>query len=519
VDPATGAPWLAMEFLRGEDLASLIRRAGALPAPTALAILEQICHAAGAAHAAGVVHRDLKPENIFVAESKRTGVAYMVKVLDFGIAKVSAEALTAQTAAVGSPLWMAPEQTALGGIVGPQTDVWAIGLIAFHLLTGRFFWRAAEEKGTTLAHLLREIVLDPMPAASQRGREVGKASALPPGFDAWFARSTDRTATARFSDATAQFRALRALYDGTGAALAPGELAPATLPAPPLEPRAPTVGAPKPAPGVSTTAAVSRMDRLGKSPSGRPVAGGSGSRRRWLLPGGAAVVAIATGIVGVAFVGGAPSPPSLASATDLLSAPDVGTDSESSPLATGAAPESSAPCPTGMAVLPGGTFSMGDRHDTVTVQPFCMDVTEVTTSAFGSCVAAFECSEPSAYEPDASAWAQACNWKRPGAALHPINCVTWAQASAYCKWANKRLPTEEEWEWAARSAGEGRVYPWGEGPPSAELVNACGPECVTWVKTSVRQDGQRWQAMYPHDDGCRRRRRSGRSRAGPRHKG
>jgi serine/threonine protein kinase len=221
VDRATGVPWLAMELLRGEDLASALKRRGPLAAATTLEILEQLAHAVGAAHAAGIVHRDLKPENIFLAETKRTGARLMVKVLDFGIAKVVEEARTMHTAAVGSPLWMAPEQTARGGQILPQTDIWAIGLIAFHTLTGRFFWRGAEQEGTTMAQLLREIVIDPLPLASQRARELGMAAALPHGFDGWFAHATDRSPPGRFADAAGQFQALKALFEYGATAPAP----------------------------------------------------------------------------------------------------------------------------------------------------------------------------------------------------------------------------------------------------------------------------------------------------------
>ncbi len=226
VDQASGAPWLAMELLRGEDLASLVRRTGPLPAASMLEIVEQLCHAVGAAHRASIVHRDLKPENVFIAETRRTGTSCMVKVLDFGIAKVVAEARATDTAAIGSPMWMAPEQTARGGFVGPPTDVWSIALIVFHLLTARFFWRAAEDPQATVGQLLREIALDPMPPASRRAAEMGLAAALPPGFDAWFARSTDRSPSARFPDAGAQWQALEAL--GAGSAVGLALTAPAT---------------------------------------------------------------------------------------------------------------------------------------------------------------------------------------------------------------------------------------------------------------------------------------------------
>jgi serine/threonine protein kinase len=301
VDRSSGVPWLAMELLRGEDLASLVQRVGALPVPAARQILEQLCHAVGAAHAAGIVHRDLKPENVFIAEAKRTGSKFMVKVLDFGIAKVVAEAKTTQTAAVGSPMWMAPEQTARGGVIGPQTDVWAIGLIAFHLLTGRFYWRSAEEETATVAQLLREIVMDPMPSASGRAKEVGEV-VLPLGFDAWFERSTDRSPRQRFANASEQFDALGALFNSATTMDAPSHVqaSPTFLQAPlQATPLAPTVSDPElrdlsPIPnrgqraGVSTTVPVSGDDL--------PVAMSPSHSRRWAVP---LMVASAAAIIGL----------------------------------------------------------------------------------------------------------------------------------------------------------------------------------------------------------------------------
>ena len=281
LDRATGTPYIAMELLRGEDLASLLLRGGALPPGEALEIVAQLCHAVGAAHVAGIVHRDLKPENLFIAATRRMGGARMVKVLDFGIAKLVAEAKTAHTAALGTPMWMAPEQTAAGGTVGPQADVWAIGLIVFRVLTGRFFWLAAEREGSTLAQLLRETVMEPIPLASHRAGELGLPPALLPlGFDGWLARSLDRTPGARFADANAQLEALRGFLDPNAPGLERTSLAmpvgPSSVAADALAPtqsdgRVP-VAAPLPAPGVqpagaSTTGAVTADDDRGRAPA------------------------------------------------------------------------------------------------------------------------------------------------------------------------------------------------------------------------------------------------------------
>jgi formylglycine-generating enzyme required for sulfatase activity len=154
-------------------------------------------------------------------------------------------------------------------------------------------------------------------------------------------------------------------------------------------------------------------------------------------------------------------------------------------------------CSAGMAALPGGKYTMGERYDTVRVQAFCMDVTEVTVAAYTECVTANACTAPNPYRGD-MATERACNWQRPGTETHPVNCVDWGQATSYCGWAGKRLPTEEEWEWGARGASEGRRYPWGNDSPAADRVNACGTECVLWSKTYGGEDKQ---AMYQADDG------------------
>jgi len=247
VDEERGYPWLAMELLKGRDLSQRITGGGALSPTETRQVMEQVFHAVSAAHRAGIVHRDLKPENIFLAELNRVGVAFTVKVLDFGIAKILADVKSSSTDAVGSPIWMAPEQSTANGNIGPHTDVWAIGLIAFHLLTGRYYWPAAENDDASLATLLREIVLEPLPLASARARDCG--AVLPPSFDAWFARCVAREPAERFSDATeagAAFASMiRALEDPQPA---PATEPVAALATAPLVEAIDLVEAPPPAP-------------------------------------------------------------------------------------------------------------------------------------------------------------------------------------------------------------------------------------------------------------------------------
>ena len=118
-----------------------------------------------------------------------------------------------------------------------------------------------------------------------------------------------------------------------------------------------------------------------------------------------------------------------------------------------------------MLAIPAGTFRMGanDVGDdakpvhAVSVAAFCMDPTEVTVAAYKGCTS---CSAPST--------SGACTWGVAGRDNHPINCVDWNQATAFCSAVGKRLPTEEEWEYAARGTPAWK-FPWGNTPPSNQL--------------------------------------------------
>jgi serine/threonine protein kinase len=171
-------------------------------------ILEQIAHALAAAHDVDVVHRDLKPDNVFLATARTAGASFMVKILDFGLAKV-VSASPQNTAAIGSPLWMAPEQMQVDALLSPATDVWAYGLIAFRLFTGRFYWQRIDG---SVAVWMKEAVLDPMPPASERAKEQG--ASLPPGFDAWFAKAVARDPGERFQHGRDAWQSLSDLLFG-----------------------------------------------------------------------------------------------------------------------------------------------------------------------------------------------------------------------------------------------------------------------------------------------------------------
>ncbi|HEY5925228.1 MAG TPA: serine/threonine-protein kinase, partial [Kofleriaceae bacterium] len=128
-------PCLITELLHGEDLQVHLDRVGKLSVADAIPIARQLCRGVAAAHAVGVVHRDLKPSNVFLCQREGTP---LVKVFDFGVAKIEAdEKLTHTGAVMGTAAYMAPEQALRAADAGPLADVYSIGAILYHMLAGQ----------------------------------------------------------------------------------------------------------------------------------------------------------------------------------------------------------------------------------------------------------------------------------------------------------------------------------------------------------------------------------------------
>jgi serine/threonine protein kinase len=134
----TGSPYMVMEYLEGNDLADVLEKGGPMKVQQAVGYVLEACEAIAEAHALGIVHRDLKPANLFLA--RRMGRNPIVKVLDFGISKTKeggpAGGLTQTSAVMGSPYYMAPEQIMSAKDVDARTDLWALGIILYELLSG-----------------------------------------------------------------------------------------------------------------------------------------------------------------------------------------------------------------------------------------------------------------------------------------------------------------------------------------------------------------------------------------------
>jgi serine/threonine-protein kinase len=134
----TGSPFMVMEYLEGEDLGSVIEKHGPMSVPGAVDCVLQACDAVAEAHALGIVHRDLKPRNLFLT-TRNDGRA-LVKVLDFGISKAKGAgdlSLTRTTEVIGSPNYMSPEQLKSSKSADERSDIWALGVILYELLTGQ----------------------------------------------------------------------------------------------------------------------------------------------------------------------------------------------------------------------------------------------------------------------------------------------------------------------------------------------------------------------------------------------
>ncbi len=268
VDDTTGLPFLAMELLEGTELEAMIASQGRIEPNELSIVLSQLCHALGAAHASGIVHRDLKPENIFIASAQRADVPFTVKVLDFGIAKVVAEMKQgSSTQAVGTPIYMAPEQANPHAPITASTDVWALGLIAFRALTGKVFWLAANDVEFALQAVIAEVLVHPIPPASTRANELGVGDLVPPNFDAWFAGCVNRATGERFANAREAWRALAPLLGARVSLETP-------ISAPGSGPTGTAPGTPMPS-GVVANSGVPATIRPSAFGTGNPALGGA----------------------------------------------------------------------------------------------------------------------------------------------------------------------------------------------------------------------------------------------------
>ena len=191
VDEASQVPFIVMELMEGESLATRLERVKRLSAPETARIVSQVARALVRAHETGVIHRDLKPDNIFLVKNEDDEIA---KVLDFGIAKSKAHALGTDTATrtgsvLGTPYYMSPEQISGSKEIDYRTDLWALAVIAYEALTGQRPYTA-----DTVGGLAIQI-------CTQRPAPPSTCAPVPAGFDAWFDRATALPLSQRYASA------------------------------------------------------------------------------------------------------------------------------------------------------------------------------------------------------------------------------------------------------------------------------------------------------------------------------
>ena len=184
-----GAPYIVMEFLEGQDLATRVEQLGPLAVEEAVDAVIQACDAIGEAHLLGIVHRDLKPANLFL--TRRADGTPLVKVLDFGISKVTTgleqSQLTRTSGLIGSPYYMSPEQLTTPKDVDARTDIWSLGIILYELLSG-----APPFDAEAMGQLVLTIMSEPVEPISPTRQDV------PLGLDGVIATALAKNRVDRF---------------------------------------------------------------------------------------------------------------------------------------------------------------------------------------------------------------------------------------------------------------------------------------------------------------------------------
>ncbi|WP_438032386.1 SUMF1/EgtB/PvdO family nonheme iron enzyme [Sorangium sp. So ce204] len=534
-------PYMVLEWLDGRPLDRVLFDETTDGAPArdlraTMALLESAAIALDLVHSRNIAHRDIKPANLFVIGQPRDASTF-VKVLDFGIAKVMADHAAAATALAQTgkditaftPSYGAPEQfSRTHGATGPWTDVFAMALIMIEVMLGG----APALQGDDYLQL---AVASRDPSRRPTPRTLGLT--VSDEVEAVFAKALAVAPADRFPTMGRFWSALhRAVFpeDPTwalsagGGSLAPPSGAPSPRTSAPRlasSPRislqaqtAPTMAAPSTAPGPPPALTSQPVSVAGSSAAG----GAAAPRSKGpLLFGGVALALAAGGAITWSLLRGAPpagdasrsAPVATASAT--AAAPTA-----SATAAAAALPERRTECPAGMVLVPGGKFFMGSDEPEfklwqpahkVTIDTFCIDVHEVTAGDYKACSDKGECKRPpaapdfpntsgapaAAHKKTLAALAEQCTFGKPELAKHPINCLPWSLANAYCEVHGKRLPTEAEWEYAARGS-DGRKFPWGDKPGDQTFMNACGTECTAWEKARGLTPSER---MYEADDG------------------
>lgn len=505
-------PYLILEWLDGKPLDLILdefRAEGHTPLtlPEILHCFTPVAKALDVVHRKGVAHRDIKPANLFVLGDFPSEEAH-IKVLDFGIAKVLGDMaeISATNAKTGlaissfTPWYGAPEQFSKRyGATGPWTDVFALALVLVELLS----LRSPLDGNDVIQLSVQSMNPTERPSPRQRGVD------LPDEIEEIFLKALAINPADRYPTAGAFWDAL---CQAAGAAqYLDGPLSRTTSTGTDPHARASALGKqPTGRSDIAHAATIANPTTLqpnttgSTSLSGAQLASTPPSRSPLLL--GVATVALLG--VGALLFGRKSNQEVQVPSTPVLSA----TNPSAKPSASAASAPPAPLCPEGMVHIPGSDFYMGFDGEgalpfempvhPVKLDSFCIDVTEVTVEQYRDCSENGKCRRastsvqwPGISKKDEKIYSPLCNIDSPGRDRHPINCVTWEMADNFCKRHDKRLPSSAEWEFAVRGP-DGRTFPWGDEPPDANHLNACGKECVEWGK----KNGVVLDPMYQEDD-------------------
>ena len=413
--------FIIMDYIDGTTLRGEIFDASKpLPKERIIEILTPVCKALHYAHQMGKVHCDIKPGNIMI---DKHGIVYLV---DFGIAR-SMDTSTSTMVGIGTPAYMSPELVKEQD-PSPQSDIYSLGIVLYEMLTGGdrpFIGDRATITGSTGKKVRWEQVrLEPEPP-STCNKEISEE------MDAVVMRCLEKEPSQRYASSSAFLEHLKH---------------------------------PDSAPPVS---AVKQ-----KAETTQKVAGKSGTPawQRWYLWAGLAAAAV------VLFMRQIPPPPLEISTPSpvVISAPPTVI-----PTSTPENTHTSGADGMEMVLVPAGTFLMGEENDPdafddekpereVYLDAFWIDKTEVTNGMYEQCVDASVCLSQKKFAHNAATGSN--HFNDPQYNSYPAVYVNWEDGYTYCSWVGRRLPTEAEWEKAARGTN-GYKYPWGNSSPDSSYAN------------------------------------------------
>jgi len=473
-----GAPYLVMEYVPGGTL----KRFTGTPMPwkEALRLLLPVMRAVSYAHSQNIIHRDIKPANILITATGEPMLS------DFGIAKIleagEGTTLTGTGVGIGTPEYMAPEQ-GIGQPIDQRTDIYATGVVLYELVTGRRPFVADTPMAVVLKH-----VTDPLPSPKKFVPD------LPNSVEWILAKALAKQAEDRYPDMDSFVSALERLVTSPVEAASP--------PAIPLQEVASPTEATPSLKESSDSVKVGRSQPLSISIQDQKKTGHGFSSIIWV---GLGVLFFAllvvVGVLGnkmlqmsssprptdTAWVQAyiltetqtATLPPPTATLTPFPTTPVLSLTPRSSPTPGVGVRQISPVDGMDMVYVPAGEFLMGASDQDaqaesderpmhrVWLDAFWIDKTEVTNAMYAACVNSGVCSPPF----NLGSFSRESYFYDPLYASYPVVNVTWEAATTYCRWTSRRLPSEAEWEKAARGS-DGRKYPWGNSPPDFTLLNS-----------------------------------------------